>query len=263
MQGQQDTDQYKNVSGAIGLSGGGLNSVGFSYEKKDKQGETRTTLDASGDLNATIRDADKAAAEQILASINKDASKYQEITKDSYTKLSGELDVEALRNLKRNLDFALRYSQAQDAAVPGWIAAKEPQAIEQYREAILYGGATPTEAEDPSWPAPMRERIGELGANALPPGQPLFWLASDTGYHSTRNIDLCVSGYEPVGRLVASWRLVVKPCVSVMQDISKHCDFAREPLEDATTQRLQDAHETCHRFFLVCRNSRSHPHICS
>ncbi|MFJ1309734.1 hypothetical protein [Agrobacterium deltaense] len=202
-------------------------------------------------------------AEQILASINKDASKYQEITKDSYTKLSGELDVEALRNLKRNLDFALRYSQAQDAAVPGWIAAEEPQAIEQYREAILYGGATPAEAEDPSWPAPMRERIGELGANALPPGQPLFWLASDTGYHSTRNIDLCVSGYEPVGRLVASWRLVVKPCVSVMQDISKHCDFAREPLEDATTQRLQDAHETCRRFFLVCRNSRSHPHICS
>lgn len=168
----KDTDQYKNVGGSIGISGGGLNSVGFSYEKKDKQGETRTTLDASGELNVTIRDADKdgvagteadkAAAEELLASINKDASKYQEITKDSYTKLSGELDVEALRNLKRNLDFALRYSQAQDAAVPGWIAAEGPHAIDQYREAILYGGATPAEAEElmktPRFQAMLQER---------------------------------------------------------------------------------------------------------
>ncbi|MBP2535857.1 hemagglutinin-like protein [Agrobacterium tumefaciens] len=45
----KDSDQYKNVGGSIGINGGGLNSVGFSYEKKDKQGETRTTLDASGD----------------------------------------------------------------------------------------------------------------------------------------------------------------------------------------------------------------------
>ncbi|MGI8399965.1 hemagglutinin repeat-containing protein, partial [Agrobacterium deltaense] len=34
----KDTDQYKNVGGSISISGGGLNSVGFSYEKKDKQG---------------------------------------------------------------------------------------------------------------------------------------------------------------------------------------------------------------------------------
>ncbi|WP_254229075.1 hemagglutinin repeat-containing protein [Agrobacterium salinitolerans] len=89
----KDTDQYKNVGGSIGISGGELNSVGFSYEKKDKQGETRTALDASGELNVTIRDADKdgvagtgadkVAVEQLLASINKDTSKYQEITEDS------------------------------------------------------------------------------------------------------------------------------------------------------------------------------------
>ncbi|WP_205649549.1 hypothetical protein [Agrobacterium sp. CNPSo 2736] len=177
MQGQQDTDQYKNVSGAIGLSGGGLNSVGFSYEKKDKQGETRTTLDASGDLNATIRDADKAAAEQILASINKDASKYQEIIKDSYTKLSGELDVEALRNLKRNLDFALRYSQAQDAAVPGWIAAKEPQAIEQYREAILYGGRHLPKPKTPRGPRQCESVSASLGRTRCHPASHYFgWL---------------------------------------------------------------------------------------
>ena len=47
----KDTDQYTNVGGSIGLSGGKLGTVGFSYEKKDKQGETRTTLDAAGNLN--------------------------------------------------------------------------------------------------------------------------------------------------------------------------------------------------------------------
>ncbi|MCZ7451377.1 hypothetical protein O8B93_27845, partial [Agrobacterium rhizogenes] len=129
----KDTDQYKNVGGSIGMSGGGLNSIGFSYEKKDKQGETRTTLDASGELNVTIRDADKdgvagtdadkAAAEQLLASINKDASKYQEITKDSYTKLSGELDVQNLIEFGDNIRAIQNYNRAMNAAVPEAVAA--------------------------------------------------------------------------------------------------------------------------------------------
>ena len=55
----KDSDQYTNVGGSIGLSGGKLGSVGFSYENKDKQGETRTTLDASGTLDVTVHDADR------------------------------------------------------------------------------------------------------------------------------------------------------------------------------------------------------------
>ncbi|WP_244600766.1 hemagglutinin repeat-containing protein [Agrobacterium sp. LAD9] len=145
----KDTDQYKNVGGSIGLSGGGLNSVGFSYEKKDKQGETRTTLDASGELNVNIRDADKdgvagteadkAAAEQLLASINRDASKYQEITKDDYTKLSGELDVQNLIELGDNLKKIQNYQRAQNAAIPETVAAQGPEAIDLYRDAIVRG----------------------------------------------------------------------------------------------------------------------------
>ncbi len=145
----KDTDQYKNVGGSIGISGGGLNSVGFSYEKKDKQGETRTTLDASGDLNVTIRDADKdgvagteadkAAAEQLLASINKDASKYQEITKDDYTKLSGELDVQNLLEFGDNLKKIQNYQRAQNAAIPETVAAQGPEAVDLYRDAIVRG----------------------------------------------------------------------------------------------------------------------------
>ncbi len=145
----KDTDQYKNVGGSIGIGGGGLNSVGFSYEKKDKQGETRTTLDASGDLNVTIRDADKdgvagteadkAAAEQLLASINKDASKYQEITKDDYTKLSGELDVQNLLEFGDNLKKIQNYQRAQNAAIPETVAAQGPEAVDLYRDAIVRG----------------------------------------------------------------------------------------------------------------------------
>ncbi|MFS8125483.1 hemagglutinin repeat-containing protein [Rhizobium sp. BR 250] len=151
----KDTDQYKNVGGSIGLSGGGLNSVGFSYEKKDKQGETRTTLDASGDLNVTIRDADKdgvagteadkAAAEQLLASINKDASKYQEITKDDYTKLSGELDVQNLIEFGDNIKAIQNYQRAQNALVPGEIAAQGGRAVDVWRKMII-NGASPEEA---------------------------------------------------------------------------------------------------------------------
>ncbi|MCZ7892655.1 hemagglutinin repeat-containing protein [Agrobacterium salinitolerans] len=145
----KDTDQYKNVGGSIGLSGGGLNSVGFSYEKKDKRGETRTTLAASGDLNVTIRDADKdgvagteadkAAAEQLLVSINKDASKYQEITKDDYTKLSGELDVQNLIEFGDNLKKIQNYQRAQNAAIPETVAAQGPEAVDLYRDAIVRG----------------------------------------------------------------------------------------------------------------------------
>ncbi|WP_454686054.1 two-partner secretion domain-containing protein [Agrobacterium leguminum] len=151
----KDTDQYKNVGGSIGLSGGGLNSVGFSYEKKNKQGETRTTLDASGDLNVTIRDADKdgvagteadkAAAEQLLASINKDASKYQEITRDSYTKLSGELDVQNLIEFGDNIKAIQNYQRAQSALVPGEIAAQGGRAVDVWRKMII-NGASPEEA---------------------------------------------------------------------------------------------------------------------
>lgn len=151
----KDTDQYKNVGGSIGLSGGGLNSVGFSYEKKDKQGETRTTLDASGDLNVTIRDADKdgvagteadkAAAEQLLASINKDASKYQEITRDDYTKLSGELDVQNLIEFGDNIKAIQNYQRAQSALVPGEIAAQGGRAVDVWRKMII-NGASPEEA---------------------------------------------------------------------------------------------------------------------
>ncbi len=151
----KDTDQYKNVGGSIGISGGGLNSVGFSYEKKDKQGETRTTLDASGDLNVTIRDADKdgvagteadkAAAEQLLASINKDASKYQEITRDSYTKLSGELDVQNLIEFGDNIKAIQNYQRAQNALVPGEIAAQGGRAVDVWRKMII-NGASPEEA---------------------------------------------------------------------------------------------------------------------
>ncbi|WP_236775982.1 hemagglutinin repeat-containing protein [Agrobacterium radiobacter] len=151
----KDTDQYKNVGGSIGLSGGGLNSVGFSYEKKDKQGETRTTLDASGELNVNIRDADKdgiagteadkAAAEQLLASINKDASKYQEITKDSYAKLSGELDVQNLIEFGDNIKAIQNYQRAMNAAIPEAIAAEGPENVDYYRR-LLANGLTPTEA---------------------------------------------------------------------------------------------------------------------
>ncbi|MDO9415820.1 two-partner secretion domain-containing protein [Pararhizobium sp.] len=167
-----DTDQYLNVGGSLGVKGKGLDTAGFSYENRDKQGQTRTTLDAAGDLNVTIHDADKdgvkdtaadkAAAEQLLAAINKDAATWQEITRDEYTKLSGDVDVEALRNLRRNLNFARRYKQAMDAPVADWIVAKGPQAIDQYREAMLYGGATPAEAEElmrtPRYQAMLRER---------------------------------------------------------------------------------------------------------
>lgn len=145
----KDTDQYKNVGGSIGMSGGKLGTVGFSYEKKDKQGETRTALDASGDLNVTIRDADKdgvagteadkVAAEQLLASINKDASKYQEITNDSYTKLSGELDVQNLIEFGDNLKKIQNYQRAQNAAIPETVAAQGPEAIDLYRDAIVRG----------------------------------------------------------------------------------------------------------------------------
>ncbi len=151
----KDTDQYKNVGGSIGISGGGLNSAGFSYEKKDKQGETRTTLDASGELNVTIRDADKdgvagteadkAAAEQLLASINKDASKYQEITKDSYTKVSGELDVQNLIEFGDNIKAIQNYQRAQNALVPGEIAAQGGRAVDVWRKMII-NGASPEEA---------------------------------------------------------------------------------------------------------------------
>ncbi|WP_223215633.1 hemagglutinin repeat-containing protein [Agrobacterium deltaense] len=151
----KDTDQYKNVGGSIGISGGGLNSVGFSYEKKDKQGETRTTLDASGELNVTIRDADKdgvagteadkAAAEELLASINKDASKYQEITKDSYTKLSGELDVQNLIEFGDNIKAIQNYQRAQNALAPGEIAAQGGRAVDVWRKMII-NGASPEEA---------------------------------------------------------------------------------------------------------------------
>ncbi|UNZ49880.1 hemagglutinin repeat-containing protein [Agrobacterium tumefaciens] len=151
----KDTDQYKNVGGSIGISGGGLNSVGFSYEKKDKQGETRTTLDASGELNVTIRDADKdgvagteadkAAAEQLLASINRDASKYQEITKDDYIKLSGELDVQSLIEFGENIRAIQNYNRAINAAVPEAIAAEGPENVDYYRR-LLANGLTPIEA---------------------------------------------------------------------------------------------------------------------
>ncbi|WP_237680964.1 MULTISPECIES: two-partner secretion domain-containing protein [Agrobacterium] len=151
----KDTDQYKNVGGSIGMSGGGLNSVGFSYEKKDKQGETRTTLDASGELNVTIRDADKdgiagteadkAAAEQLLASINKDASKYQEINKDSYTKLSGELDAQNLIEFGDNIKAIQNYQRAQNALAPGEIAAQGGRAVDVWRKMII-NGASPEEA---------------------------------------------------------------------------------------------------------------------
>ncbi|MGV1985555.1 hemagglutinin repeat-containing protein [Agrobacterium sp. 22-221-1] len=151
----KDTDQYKNVGGSIGMSGGGLNSVGFSYEKKDKQGETRTTLDASGDLNVTIRDADKdgvagteadkAAAQQLLASINKDASKYQEITEDSYTKLSGELDVQNLIEFGENIKAIQNYNRAMNATIPEAIAAEGPENVDYYRR-LLANGLTPAEA---------------------------------------------------------------------------------------------------------------------
>ncbi|WP_236773604.1 hemagglutinin repeat-containing protein, partial [Agrobacterium tumefaciens] len=151
----KDTDQYKNVGGSISISGGGLNSVGFSYEKKDKQGETRTTLDASGELNVTIRDADKdgiagteadkAAAEQLLASINKDASKYQEINKDSYTKLSGELDVQNLIEFGDNIKAIQNYQRAQNALAPGEIAAQGGRAVDVWRKMII-NRASPEEA---------------------------------------------------------------------------------------------------------------------
>jgi len=168
----KDIDKYKNVGGSIGFENGGLDTLGFSYEEKDKRGETRTTLDAGGKLEVVIHDADKdgipdtpadkAAAEQLLAAINKDASKYQEILKDSHIKLSGELDVGDLRNLRRNLQFLQQYNQAQDAAVPAWVAAEGPQAVDQYREAIIYGGATAAEAEEmmktPRFQALLKER---------------------------------------------------------------------------------------------------------
>lgn len=144
-----DTDQYTNAGGSIGLKAGKLDTVGFSYEKKDKQGETRTTLDAAGTLDVTIHDADKdgvsdtaadeAAAEQLLAAINKDASTWQEITKDSHIKLSGELNVTNLMEFGENLKAIQDYTRAQNAAVPDSVTAQGPEAVDLYRDAIVRG----------------------------------------------------------------------------------------------------------------------------
>jgi len=145
----KDSDQYTNVGGSIGLSGGKLGSVGFSYENKDKQGETRTTLDASGTLDVTVHDADKdgvkdtaadkAAAERLLASVNKDAANWQEITKDDYTKLSGDLDVKELMEFGENLQKIQNYQRAQNAAIPDGIASQGPDAVDLYRDAMVRG----------------------------------------------------------------------------------------------------------------------------
>ncbi|EKF57030.1 filamentous hemagglutinin FhaB [Agrobacterium albertimagni AOL15] len=268
----KDTDQYKNVGGSIGLSGGGLSSVGVSYEQKDKQGETRTTLDASGDLKVTIRDADKdgvagteadkAATGQLLASINKDASKYQEVTKDSHTKLSGELDVEALANLKRNLDFALRYSQAQNAIVPGWIAAEGPQAIDQYREAILYGGATPAEAEElmktPRFQAMLKER---RSFEALK--------QSDLGHEDILKSIMLIQQGEELYRDPTSGHLMVRtacgtngPCgveISKVRPLATQdvANFIEQKLAQGGDKALQEALE-CALAFALIRGDLSH-----
>ncbi|WP_163264831.1 hemagglutinin repeat-containing protein, partial [Chelativorans alearense] len=105
----RDHDQYRNIGGSLGFNAGGLDTAGFSYEEKDKRGETRTTLDAAGELDVTIRDADRdgtpgtaadqRAAQEQLAAINKDAGTWQEITRDRHTRLSGELNVTNLREL--------------------------------------------------------------------------------------------------------------------------------------------------------------------
>ncbi|MDO9417158.1 hypothetical protein [Pararhizobium sp.] len=130
-----DTDQYLNVGGSLGIKGKGLDTAGFSYENRDKQGETRTTLDAAGSLDVTIHDgdkdgvkdtaADKAAAEQLLAAINKDAATWQEITRDEYTKLSGDIDVAAMAALGENLANIINYNRASRCEYGAWWASRK------------------------------------------------------------------------------------------------------------------------------------------
>ena len=116
-------------------------NVGFSYEKKDRQGETRTTLEASGMLDVTIRDADRAVAEQLIASVNRDADSWQEVTRDERTKRSGDLNVRDLAAFSKNVKAIADYSRARSAAIPDGIAAQGPRAIDTWRKMIINGAS--------------------------------------------------------------------------------------------------------------------------
>ncbi|MGI3125783.1 hemagglutinin repeat-containing protein [Nitratireductor sp. PBL-C9] len=137
-----DMDRYGNVGGTVGFKGGAVDTVGFSYEKKDRQGETRTTLDAAGMLGVTIRDADRAVAEQLIASVNRDAASWQEVTRDAHTKLSGDLNVRDLAAFSKNAKAIADYVRAVNAIVPDTIAAQGPESVDYFRRLLASGFTT-------------------------------------------------------------------------------------------------------------------------
>jgi Restriction endonuclease fold toxin 7 len=136
-----DRDYASRTGGGVTLgfgSGSPIKNVSFDVSRKENDGITRATIGLGA---ITIKNVSAADAQAIIAKVNREPAKLQEILRHYEFAAGGELDVDAFLKLPANLQALARALTALSTPIPDHVAAMGPRA-EQIFQRMLYNGVS-------------------------------------------------------------------------------------------------------------------------